>query len=135
LTNTATPAWDFRTVPQAVLINLGTNDISNNKGDPGTPFRDAYLGLVQTVRMKYPQALIVCLIGPLLSGADLDTIRGHLSAVVSTRRAAGDTNIEFFDQIAAQTSDKAACQYHPNPAENQIMADQLAAELRTRLAW
>ena len=38
LTNDATPVWDFRTQPQAVIINLGTNDISNNKGDPGTPF-------------------------------------------------------------------------------------------------
>ena len=135
LTNAATPAWDFRVAPQAVVINLGTNDISNNKGDPGMPFRDAYLGLVQTVRMKYPQALIVCIIGPLLSGAELDAIRGHLTAVVSARRTAGDTKIELFDQIAAQTSDKAACQYHPNVAENQLMADLLTAELRTRLTW
>ena len=135
LTNAATPAWDFRVAPQAVVINLGTNDISNGKGDPGTPFRDAYLGLVQNIRTKYPQALIVCLIGPLLSGSELDTIRGHISAVVASRRTAGDTNIEFFDQITAQTSDKAACQYHPNPAENQLIADQLAAELRTRLHW
>ena len=34
--------------PQAVVINLGTNDISNGKGDPGTPFRDAYLGWCRT---------------------------------------------------------------------------------------
>jgi lysophospholipase L1-like esterase len=135
LTNAATPTWDFRVMPQAVMINLGTNDISNGKGDPGTPFRDAYLGLVQNIRSKYPQALIVCLIGPLLSGSELDTIRAHISAVVAARRTAGDTNIEFFDQIAAQTSEKAACQYHPNPAENQLMADLLAAELRTRLHW
>ncbi len=51
------------------------------------------------------------------------------------RAAAGDTKVEFFDQIAAQTSDKSACQYHPNVAENLIMADQLAGELRARLGW
>ena len=135
LTGSATPAWDFSVAPQAVVINLGTNDISNGKGDPGTPFRDAYLGLTQTIRARYPNALIVCIIGPLLSGSDLDTIRGHISDVVSARKAAGDTNIEFFDQIQPQTSDKAACQYHPNPAENQIMADLLAAELKARLHW
>jgi len=135
LTGSAAPAWDFSVAPQAVVINLGTNDISNGKGDPGMPFRDAYLGLTQAIRMKYPNALIVCIIGPLLSGSDLDTIRGHLTAVVSARQAAGDTNIEFFDKIQAQTSDKAACQYHPNPAENQIMADLLAGELKTRLHW
>ena len=50
LTNDATPAWDFRTPAQAVLVNLGTNDISNNKGDPGTPFETAYTGLLASVR-------------------------------------------------------------------------------------
>ena len=135
LTNDATPTWDFRTQAQAVIVNLGTNDISNNKGDPGTPFETAYTGLLQTVRSKYPGALIVCIIGPLLSGTDLSTIQGHIKASVDARVAAGDKNVEFFDKIAAQTSDKAACQYHPDPAENQIMADQLVTELQAKLGW
>jgi len=135
LTNDATPLWDFRTQAQAVIVNLGTNDISNNKGDPGTPFVTAYTGLLQTVRSKYPGALIVCIIGPLLSGTDLSTIQAHIKAAVDARVAAGDRNIEAFNGIAPQTSDKAACQYHPNTAENQIMADQLAAELRSKLGW
>jgi lysophospholipase L1-like esterase len=135
LTNDATPAWDFRTQAQAVIVNLGTNDISNNKGDPGTPFVTAYTGLLQTVRSKYPGALIVCIIGPLLSGTDLSTIQAHIKAAVDARVAAGDRNIEAFNNIAPQTSDKAACQYHPNAAENQIMADQIAAELRAKLGW
>ena len=80
LTNDATPAWDFRTQAQAVIVNLGTNDISNNKGDPGTPFVTAYTGLLQTVRSKYPGALIVCIIGPLLSGTDLSTIQAHIKS-------------------------------------------------------
>ena len=135
LTNDTTPTWDFRTQAQAVIVNLGTNDISNGKGDPGTPFETAYTGLLQTVRSKYPGALIVCIIGPLLSGTDLSTIQGHIKASVNARVAAGDKNVEFFDKIAAQTSDKAACQYHPDPAENQIMADQLVTELQAKLGW
>jgi lysophospholipase L1-like esterase len=135
LTNDAAPAWDFRTQAQAVIINLGTNDISNNKGDPGAGFLQAYLGLTQTVRARYPSALIVCVIGPLLSGTDLATIRGYLSMVVAMRRAAGDTNIEFFDMLATQTADKAACAYHPNPSENQLMSSLLVPELRARLGW
>ena len=54
LTNDASPAWDFRTQAQAVIVNLGTNDISNSKGDPGTPFETAYTGLLASVRGKYP---------------------------------------------------------------------------------
>jgi lysophospholipase L1-like esterase len=135
LTNDASPLWDFRTQPQAVIVNLGTNDISNGKGDPGMPFETAYAGLLTTIRSKYPSALIVCIIGPLLNGSDLTTIQGHIRNVVNARAAAGDHNVELFDQIAAQSSDKAACQYHPNPAENQIMANQIVTELRARLHW
>jgi lysophospholipase L1-like esterase len=135
LMNDTATTWSFAIKPQAVVINLGTNDISNSKGDPGTPFRDAYRGFVETVRAKYPDAFIICLIGPLLSGTDLTTIQNHIKAVVQARNAAGDAKIEYFGDVVAQTSDKAACQYHPNPAENQIMGAQLAAELRARLGW
>jgi lysophospholipase L1-like esterase len=135
LTNDASPLWDFRTQPQVVVINLGTNDISNNKGDPGPGFLQAYLGLTQTVRTRYPAALIVCINGPLLSGTELTTIQNYIRMAVTMRNASGDTNIEFFDMISPQTSDKAACAYHPNPAENQLMANLLVAELRTRLGW
>ncbi|HXJ21533.1 MAG TPA: SGNH/GDSL hydrolase family protein [Polyangia bacterium] len=135
LTNDATPAWDFDAQPQAVIVNLGTNDISNGKGDPGVPFETAYTGLLANVRANYPGAWIVCLVGPLLGGADLVTMDGHLDVSVNTRAAQGDHQVEVFEGIAPQSSDKAACQYHPDPAENQIMADQLVTELRARLGW
>ncbi len=135
LANDPSPAWDFRTQPQAVIVNLGTNDISNGKGDPGTPFETAYAALLASIRTNNPDALIVCIIGPLLGGSDLTTMQGHIRNAVGARMAAGDHNLEFFDKIAAQTADKAACQYHPDPAENQIMAGLIAAELRARLGW
>ena len=135
ITNRAQPVWDFLIQPQAVVINLGTNDISNNKGDPGIPFRDTYVTLLSTVRAAYPDALIVCIIGPLLSGGELATIQGHIQSAVDMRNAAGDARVEFFNQIAPQTQDKFACQYHPNVAEHALMASQLADELRAKLGW
>jgi hypothetical protein len=91
--------------------------------------------LLTTVRAAYPDALIVCIIAPLLNGGELTTIQGHIRSAVEMRNAAGDNNVEFFSQIAAQTPDKFACQYHPNVAENQLMADLLAGELRAKLGW
>jgi lysophospholipase L1-like esterase len=135
VTNSATPAWDFHVEPQAVIINLGTNDISNNKGDPGTAFRDTYRALLETVRAEYPHTYIICIIAPLLNGGDLATISGHIKAAVDARNAAGDSRVEFFNQIPAQTSDKYACQYHPNVAENMMMADLLVGELKAKLGW
>jgi lysophospholipase L1-like esterase len=135
LTNAATPTWDFRVVPQAVVINLGTNDISNNKGDPGDAFRDTYVDLLTTIRTNYPDAWIIGIIGPLLSGTDLTTIQGHIKDAVDIRTADGDQKVEYFGMIQPQTSDKFACQYHPNVAENMIMATQLAGELSAKLGW
>src|SRR5665213_2251085 len=81
LANDGAPLWDFHIEPNAVVINLGTNDISNNKGDPGQVFQDTYQALIQTVRGNYPHAYIVCIIGPLLSGSDLQTVSyTHLRA-------------------------------------------------------
>ncbi len=127
--------WDFHVEPQAVVINLGTNDISNSKGDPGQAFQDAYLGLIQTVRGNYPHAYIVCIIGPLLSGTDLQTIEGYVQGAVDAANAAGDARVEFFDQVAPQPTTAAACQYHPNAAEQTVMGNQLAAELKAKLGW
>jgi lysophospholipase L1-like esterase len=133
LTNEATPVWDFHIQPDAVVINLGTNDA--NTGDPGMPFEDAYTAFLQTVRGHYPDAYIMCIIGPLLSDGSLTAIQGHIRNVVNARIAAGDARIEFFDQIAAQTTATFACQAHPNPIENTTMGTQLATELRARLGW
>jgi lysophospholipase L1-like esterase len=135
VTNAASPTWDFQVEPQAVVINLGTNDISNNKGDPGTAFRDTYRTLLETIRHEYPHTYIICIIAPLLNGGDLATISGHIKAAVDARTAAGDSKVELFNQIPAQTSDKYACQYHPNIAENMIMADLLVGELKAKLGW
>jgi lysophospholipase L1-like esterase len=134
VTNAATPVWDFHVEPQAVIVNLGTNDISNNKGDPGDAFRDTYRTLLETVRAYYPRTFIVCIIAPLLNGGDLSTIQGHIRAAVDARVAAGDTKVEFFN-IPPQTTDKFACQYHPNVAENQLMADMLVPYLKSKLGW
>jgi lysophospholipase L1-like esterase len=132
--NAAAPVWDFHVEPQAVVINLGTNDISNMKGDPGMPFRDTYTTLLQTVRAYYPNTYILCIIAPLLNGGDLSTIAAHIRAAVDARAAAGDAKVSFFN-IPPQSSDKFACQYHPNVAENQLMGDMLVGELKTKLGW
>ena len=135
LTNVSTSVWDFHIEPQAVVINLGTNDISNGKGDPGDAFRDGYVDLMTTIRTNYPDAWIIGIIGPLLTGADLTTIQNHIKDAVDIMTAGGDQKVEYFGMIQAQTADKFACQYHPNVAENMLMATQLAGELSAKLGW
>jgi lysophospholipase L1-like esterase len=133
ITNGPTPAWDFHIEPDAVVINLGTNDIA--KSDPGAAFTQTYQTLLQTVRSHYPHAYIFCIIGPLLSGGNLTIIQGYISTAVAAQNAAGDTRVEYFDQIQPQPSSAYACQYHPNMAEQTTMATQLSAEISAKLGW
>jgi lysophospholipase L1-like esterase len=129
------PTWDFRAEPQAVIINLGTNDLGNGKGDPGPRFATIYRSLVETIRARYPSAFILCTIGPLTSLSESAIVSGHIRTVLQARAAAGDTRVALFDRILPQTPDKYACAYHPNVAENAILAAQLGDELRARLDW
>jgi lysophospholipase L1-like esterase len=50
ITKDPSSAWGFAAQPDAVVINLGTNDINAGKGDPGRPFRAAYLGFLDRAR-------------------------------------------------------------------------------------
>jgi lysophospholipase L1-like esterase len=133
LANSDTPLWDFHIQPDAVVINLGTNDI--NKGDPGAAFTSTYQALLQTVRAKYPHAYIIAILGPLLSGGNLTIIQGYIQAAVQAQNAAGDTHVEYFDQIQPQPSSAFACQYHPDVSEQMLMGTQVAGEISAKLGW
>ena len=53
-------------VPEAVVINLGTNDFST--GDPGPEFQTIYLKFVTDLRGHYPSARFFLAVGTMLSG-------------------------------------------------------------------
>jgi lysophospholipase L1-like esterase len=133
LANSDTPKWDFKIQPDAVVINLGTNDI--HPSDPGAAFTSTYQSLLQTVRTNYPHAYIIAILGPLLSGSQLTTIQGYIQAAVQAQIAAGDTRVEFFDQIQPQPTSAFACQYHPNATEQTVMGTQVATEIAAKLGW
>jgi lysophospholipase L1-like esterase len=130
LSNYANPAWDFHIQPQAVIINLGTNDIAT--GDPGSTFSDTYLAFLQTIRTNYPDAYIFCILAPLLNSGQVATIGAYIQEAVNTMN---DPKVEYFNHIPPQTTDKQACQYHPNKQENQMMADLLIPEIQAKLGW
>ena len=127
--------WDFgRWQPHVVVINLGTNDASTN-GDPGTPYRNAYLEFVRTLRQKYPSTYFVLTVGPMLDGSALAAIKGHIQAVISTRSAEGDTKMSFLEFPVQSSADGYGCDWHPSAKTNAKMATLLTAELETRLGW
>jgi hypothetical protein len=123
------PRWDFARKADAVLIDLGTND--SNKSDPGQPYEDAYVAFLHTVRSHYPNAWIFLTIGPMTSDPLLTQMRTHLTHVVSTVQ---DGKITAVD-MATQDSTSTGCDYHPNVAEDRVMASALATAIKAKLGW
>jgi lysophospholipase L1-like esterase len=122
--------WDFtRWTPDLVLINLGTNDYT--AGDPGTTFTNTYVTFVEGVRQRYPNAHIMLLIGPMLAGADLTSIKGRIATVVST---VNDAKLSTFE-LTTQDLNAVGCDCHPSVAKHQSMAAALTAEIRSKLSW
>jgi hypothetical protein len=128
------PLWTFGQQADAVVINLGTNDFS--AGDPGqAEFEGAYTALLRTIRAKYPDAFIFCMIGPLLYGSGLSSATSYITAVVAAENAAGDARVKLLNFGQQNSSLGTGCSYHPNVTVHTQMAGQLVAELRAALGW
>jgi lysophospholipase L1-like esterase len=130
----STPKWDFKRQADAVLINLGTNDVGQldgGQGDPGQPYEDAYVAFLRTVRGHYPNAWIFLTMGPMTSDPLLSQLRTHITNVVSK---VGDAKITAVN-IATQDATMTGCDYHPNVAEDNVMANVLATAVKAKLGW
>jgi lysophospholipase L1-like esterase len=130
LGSSAAPKYDFARTPQAVIINLGTND-SSMEQDPGTAYEDAYVAFLGTVRAKNPSSWIFLTIGPMTSGALLGTMRAHLDNVVARFADARVSTVLLATQDVATTG----CDYHPDVEEQQRIADTLQVALQEKLGW
>jgi lysophospholipase L1-like esterase len=131
--------WGFTPKPDAVVINLGTNDIDNGKGDPGRPFEEAYLRFLEKLRGRYPDAFVFLSIGPMLVNSDLAIMRTHLTNIVTARNKAGDMQITQFDYgvqpLGSNGETPTGCDWHPSVSVHVMMADTLKGQLRAKLGW
>jgi lysophospholipase L1-like esterase len=123
-------------VPDAIVINLGTNDF-NLGVPPENPFEQAYKNFLVGLRATYPNAQILVALGPMLSDTypagqqHLSIARRYLQAVVA---AVGDPKVQFVE-FAQLTSGAQGCDSHPNVSAQQAMGNQLAQVLRSALSW
>lgn len=128
----ASSVWNFSWQPDVVVINLGTNDFSTTVDPTPMQFGDAYRTFLQHIRSKYPPALILCTVAPLLNGTALTRARAAIDAAVS---ATGDAKIKSFTMDPADPADGFGCDYHPSIKTHQKMAAALTATLKTELGW
>jgi hypothetical protein len=131
----AGPEWDFSVKPQAVVINLGTNDFNANKDLGAAEFSEPYAAFVATVRSKYPGAVILCALGPMLYGSGLDNARKYINDLVVRLNQGGDKKVRVLDFGQQNIALGSGCDYHPNVTEHQRMAGLLVNALRADFGW
>jgi hypothetical protein len=134
-----TSHWDAsQWIPDAVVINLGTNDYSGTGGDPTAGYQSTYLQFVMQLRSVYPDAFIFCAVGPMLGGTNYSSCKTAITNVIAMRQAAGDTKlqlVEFPTQSCGVDLSGCGCDYHPNVAEHAMMASILTTAMHTALGW
>lgn len=128
--------WDFaRWTPDAVVINLSTNDFAG-----GTPDKAGWIGgyeaFLSRVRKNYPHAAIYCTTSPMMAGTPAAIAKSYLTQIVSDENAAGDKNVRL---LIFETQDGGkngfGADWHPSVKTDALMADKLAATLESDLGW
>lgn len=133
--------WDPQTwVPHVVVLNVGTNNFA--RGDPGeTKFVHVYTRLFEQVRKAYPNAFVVCSLGPMLSNAyplgrnNLTLAKRYMRASEKKLTESGYSNFEFLEFPEQNHADGLGCGFHPSKKTHKLMADRLIALVKGRLSW
>lgn len=128
-------AWDFeRWTPDAVVINLGTNDFSTAPHPTSEVFVGAYLDLIIKVRNRYPEAHIFAIAGPIMVNPAPALIQ---SAVDQMRDNLGDERVYFvnIENNLELSAVDYGCDWHPNASGHRKIANQLIPYMRQKLQW
>jgi lysophospholipase L1-like esterase len=124
--------WDSsQFIPQAIVINLGTNDIGMHPS--AAVFEGAYNAFLATLRSEFPDAHIFCAVGPTLQDNELSTIRKYVKEVVAQANSPLVHYVEFEPEDFKTGS---GCDgFHPNLITHQRMANVLTPAISTALGW
>jgi lysophospholipase L1-like esterase len=129
VTNRAIKEKVGETVPDVVIIHVGTNDFHQH--DARAKFTPRYGALIDQLRSLYPHALIVGMFGPMLEGEEKIRAQEAIRSQINQRAAAGDRRLVLFLYGAdPRRPDRVGCDWHPNAAAHEDMAEELIALLR-----
>ena len=127
--------WDFsRYQPDVVCINLGTNDLSTPNYDLQL-LKQNYQKLLKTVRHHNPKAKIVFLTGTMLYNKELELQKQLLDEVAAEAKNAGDQEVYRFDMAPIAGNEWYGNDWHPNIYQDEKMAGELTAYLRSLMNW
>lgn len=126
--------WDFaKFVPEAIVINLGTNDASYTKTDATKQreYIDGYVAFLKNVRELNPNAEIFCALG--VMGQDLcDAMK---TACEEYTAETGDTKVHSVKLSVQDQKLGLAADWHPTEANHERAALELAEQIKLVMGW
>ncbi|KFY02775.1 hypothetical protein O988_01924 [Pseudogymnoascus sp. VKM F-3808] len=125
--------------PDAIVINLGTNDFNYlNTRDPinATTFTAGMVKFVKSIQTHYPDANYFLMTSPMLSDG-YPTAEDAQHTTLSNAIKAAITELGGKVQLVDWPTQGAdvGCDYHPNAATNAAEATVLAGAIETALGW
>lgn len=127
--------WDFsRYQPDVVCVNLGTNDLSTNNYDTKL-LKQGYQKLYKLIRQHNPKAKIVLLTGSMLYNQELQIAKQLLDEIKAEAQKLGDKEVYRFDMAPIASNEFYGNDYHPNIYQDEKMAGELTAYLRSLMNW
>lgn len=124
-------SWDkLEFIPQVVVINLGTNDFSENYIPNKHAFVEAYQELIKRLKDDYPDVKILCTVGPVLSDPALSLSKEYVETVVSSF-----SDVYYLAYTPQKREDGYGLSYHPSKITHEKMAKELMHKLREIMRW
>jgi lysophospholipase L1-like esterase len=127
----ADPAWR----PQAVMVNLGTNDFATplhggerwaTRTQLQADYVAGYVDFIQTLRKRHPQAYLLLWAA---AGEDSELVV-QVRKVLRQVRQSGDARIGL---VTVPGLSMSGCNFHPSVADDERIAQALARHLEARV--
>lgn len=126
--------WDFSEYqPEAVVINLGTNDFSfcQDTEWKREEYRQKYAEFLEVVRRNNPGAYIFCVLG-LMGDGLYDKL---CQAVADYMKKTSDIRIVSVHIPEQNPADGYAIDWHPVPKSHTMAAEEVAKAIRETMGW
>jgi len=128
IANYASNDWNFKWIPDAVVINLGTNDYSTAPQPPENIFKNGYNSFLAQIRQSYspakPVFFLIC--GPMIG----NPCCGYVKDVA----AANDAHFIDLQSILENPFDY-GCSGHPSISGHQKMASHAIPTIQQVMGW
>ncbi len=123
-------SWNFnRYQPQAIVIDLGGNDLSAPLDSAA--FVNTYTGFLKRLRNNYESADIICISGPSNPGEEWERWKSYIHSAVNSFGKT-DARVSYFEFSPFEPN---GSDWHPNVAEHQRMAQELIPFIKEVMRW